>query len=202
MFDGQEIGGISGDKQSRLLRFSLNGEFVLIGCKDNQIFLWDWRIHDEPKRLTLPSYTTMEIAVQYNMAYTCSRNNEVCKIDLDSLKVTPVSQGPNPSCMKMVVLPKRDTILAGIVTDSVLIYSELSSWRKFRYKYDHPQDSVIIAIDITKDGKFALTGSNLGTISLVNLGSSKVVQKFNNTESGEGVRLISMLPNDLNFIIV
>ncbi|XP_046863829.1 uncharacterized WD repeat-containing protein alr2800-like isoform X2 [Xenia sp. Carnegie-2017] len=202
LLKGREIYGISGDKQSRLVRFNYNDELVLIGCKDNHIFLWDWQNHDQPKRLTLPSYTTMEIAFQYNMAYTCSRNNEVCKIDLDSLNVTPVSQGPNPSCMKMVVLPKGEAILAGIVTDSVFIYWELSSWREIRYKADHPQDSIITAIDITSDGKFALTGSSLGTISLVNLGTSKVVQKFNNTESGEGVRLISMLPNDLNFIIV
>ncbi|XP_046845637.1 apoptotic protease-activating factor 1-like [Xenia sp. Carnegie-2017] len=216
--DGKEIRGISGDKQARLVRFDLDDKLVLIGCKDNQIFLWDWKNDDKAKRLTLPSYTTMEIAFQKNLkqiedtgkscsvvsatAFTCSRNNEVCKIDLNSLKATFVSQGPNPSCMKMVVLPKGDAILAGIVTDSVFIYWELSSWREIRYKADHPQNSVITAIDITKDGKFALTGSSLGTISLVNLGSSKVVQKFNNTESGEGVRLISMLPNDLNFIIV
>ncbi|XP_046844973.1 uncharacterized protein LOC124438807 isoform X2 [Xenia sp. Carnegie-2017] len=202
LIDGKEIRGISGDKQSRLVRFDLDNKLVLIGCKDNQIFLWDWKNDDKAKRLTLPSYTTMEIAFQENMAYTCSRNNEVCKIDLNSLKVTFVSQGPNPSCMKMVVLPKGDAILAGIVTDNVFIYWELSSWREIRYKADHPQDSVITAIDITKDGKFVLTGSSLGTISLVNLGTSKVVQKFNNTESGEGVRLISMLSNDLSFIIV
>ncbi|XP_046844013.1 uncharacterized WD repeat-containing protein alr2800-like isoform X2 [Xenia sp. Carnegie-2017] len=202
LLNGREICGISGDKQSRLVRFNFNGELVLIGCKDNHIFVWDWHNHDVPKRVMLPTFTTVEIAWENNIVYTCSRKNEICQIDMETLKVSPVTQGPNTSCSKWVILPKGEAILAGILRDSVFIYWELSSWREIIYKADHPQDSIITAIDITSDGKFALTGSSLGTISLVNLGTSKVVQKFNNTESGEGVRLISMLPNDLSFIIV
>ena len=76
----------------------------------------------------------MEISCDGNVIYTCSRNNEVCKIDLSSFQTSIISRGPNPSCTSMVILPAGEAILSGITTDNVFIYWELSSWREIRYK--------------------------------------------------------------------
>ena len=131
---GSEITGIEGDKQSRLVRFSPDGVVVIIGCKNDRIFIWDWQNYDVPiKCIILPAFTTMEIACDRNMIYTCSRNNDVCQFDLGSLQPSTISQGPNPTCTSMVILPDGEAILSGITTYSVFIYWELSSWREIRY---------------------------------------------------------------------
>ena len=58
------------------------------------------------------------------------------------------------------------------------------------------------AIDITSNGKLALSGSSSGTISLVNLESSKVIQTFANDQHGVGIRLVSVLKDDESFAFV
>ena len=134
MEHGNEISSIKGDKQSRLVRLNPDGVLVIIGCKNDQIFIWDWQNYDVAiKCIILPAFTTMEIACDKNMIYTCSRNNEVCQIDLRSLRASTISQGPNPKCTSMVILPDGEAILSGITTYSVFIYWELSSWREIQY---------------------------------------------------------------------
>ena len=76
----------------------------------------------------------MEISCVRDVIYTCSRNNEVCQVDLSSFQTSLISNGPNPSCTSMVILPAGEAILSGITTDNVFIYWELSSWREIRYK--------------------------------------------------------------------
>ena len=66
----------------------------------------------------------------------------------------------------------------------------------------HSDDSIVTAIDITSNGKLALSGSSSGTISLVNLESFKVIQTFVNGQFGVGIRLVSVLRNDANFVFV
>lgn len=66
----------------------------------------------------------------------------------------------------------------------------------------HSDDSIVTAIDITSNGKFALTGSCSGTLSLVNLESSEIVQTFAKTEAGVGIRLVSLLSDDDRFVFV
>ncbi len=43
MEHGNEISSIKGDKQSRLVRFNPDGVLVIIGCKNDRIFIWDWQ---------------------------------------------------------------------------------------------------------------------------------------------------------------
>ena len=66
----------------------------------------------------------------------------------------------------------------------------------------HSDDSIVTAIDITSNGKFALTGSCSGTLSLVNLESSEIVQTFTKAKAGVGIRLVSMLNDDVRFVFV
>ena len=66
----------------------------------------------------------------------------------------------------------------------------------------HSDDSIVTAIDITSNGKFALTGSCSGTLSLVNLESSEIVQRFTKAKAGVGIRLVSMLNDDVRFVFV
>ncbi len=66
----------------------------------------------------------------------------------------------------------------------------------------HPDDSIITAIDITSNGKLVLSGSSSGTITLVNLESSNVVQTFAKTETGAGIRFVNVLSDDARFVIV
>ena len=107
----------------------------MIGCKDNHLFIWYWQNHDVPiKCIVLPAFTTMEISCVRDMIYTCSRNNEVCQVDLSSFQTSLISHGPNPSCTSMVILPAGEAILSGIATDNVFIYWELSSSREILYK--------------------------------------------------------------------
>ena len=47
-----------------------------------------------------------------------------------------------------------------------------------------------------------MSGSSSGTMSLVNLESSNVVQTFANGQSGVGIRLVSVLRNDASFVFV
>ncbi|XP_028408749.1 apoptotic protease-activating factor 1-like isoform X2 [Dendronephthya gigantea] len=204
MESGNETNVIEGDKQARFVCFSPEGELVLIGCKDDRFFMWNWKKYDVPiKCVKLPAFTTMAIACDRNLVYTCGRNSEVCQIDRSSsLQATAISTGPNPNCTSMVILPSGAAVLSGIPTYSVFIYWELSSWREIRYDAGHPDESIVTAIDITSDGKLALSGSSSGTISLVNLESSNVVQTFTKTESGDGIRLLRILRDDNNFVVV
>ena len=66
----------------------------------------------------------------------------------------------------------------------------------------HSDDSIVTAIDITSNGKFALSGSSSGTLSLMNLESSKIVQSFAKTEDGIGIRLVSVLRSHDSFVFV
>ena len=66
----------------------------------------------------------------------------------------------------------------------------------------HPDDSIVTAIDITSNGKFVLTGSSSGTLSLVDLECSKISQTFPNTESGVGIRFVCVLSDNARFVVV
>ena len=83
--------------------------------------------------ISLPAFTTMDIACDRNIIYTCSRNMEVYQIDLASLEVSRFSQGPYPNCTSMVVSPDGEAILCGITTESSFIYWELSTRREIKY---------------------------------------------------------------------
>ena len=61
---------------------------------------------------------------------------------------------------------------------------------------------MVTAIDITSNGQFALTGSNSGTLSLMNLESSQIVQVFEKTKDGAGIRLVSVLKDDASFVFI
>ncbi|XP_028393317.1 apoptotic protease-activating factor 1-like isoform X2 [Dendronephthya gigantea] len=211
---GSDISGIERpDNQPRIVRFSPDGKLVVVGCNDDQVFIWDWRNYDVPLMcITLPVFTTMEIAPAFatmdeardkNMIKTCSRNMEVFLIDLKTQQVVQnICQGPCPKCTSMVVLPDAQAILSGIPTDSSFIYWELTTSREIRYNAGHPRDSVVTAIDITSNGKLALSGSSSGTMSLMDLESSNIVQTFQKTQSGASVRLVSILKDDERFVFV
>ena len=120
MLDGNEITGIELDNKAVLVRFCTDGRLVIIGCEDERVVIWDWQNYDKKRVVTLPSpFTTFaEIACEGNIIYTCSRNMKVCQIDLGSLEVSAVRQGPYPNCAPMVVLPGGDRILFGLVQHS------------------------------------------------------------------------------------
>ena len=126
---------IEQNNEPRIVRFSSDGTLVIIGCNNNHIFIWDWKNSDVPlKFVALPAFTTMDIVCDGNMIYTCSRNMEVCQIDLlDSPKVSTFSQGPYPDCTSMVFLPDGDAILSGITTENSFVFWELSSSREVKY---------------------------------------------------------------------
>ncbi|CAB4006811.1 WD40 repeat domain-containing [Paramuricea clavata] len=132
------------------------------------------------------------------MTYTCSEDATVCQIDLGSLKVSTVCQGRIP----VVITPDGKAILFRKVSDNSLIYYEFSTDSVVAYIEGHPDASIITAIDITTDGKLVLSGSSSGTISLVDLKSSNVVQTFGVTEAGVGIRLVSVLSDVAHFVFV
>ncbi|CAB3984226.1 WD40 repeat domain-containing [Paramuricea clavata] len=137
LLDGSEITGIELDNKAKLVRFSLDGRLVIIGCYDrhsyisSKVSIWDWQKNDV-KCVTLPSFRkTTEITCDGNMIYTCSRKMEVCQIDLRSLKVSNIRRGPYPNCTPMVVLPDGKAILSGKLGDSSFIFWELSTDKQF-----------------------------------------------------------------------
>ena len=125
MLDGNEITGIELDNKAELVRFCTDGRLVIIGCEDERVVIWDWQNYDKKRVVTLPSpFTTFaEIACEGNIIYTCSRNMKVCQIDLGSLEVSTVRQGPYPNCTPVVVLPDGNTVLLGS-----LDYSGFAEW--------------------------------------------------------------------------
>ena len=126
MLDGNEITGIELDNKAELVRFNTDGRLVIIGCEDERVVIWDWQNYDKKRVITLPSpFTTFaEIACEGNIIYTCSRNMKVCQIDLGSLEISAVRQGPYPNCTPVVVLPDGKTVLWGLLDDS-----GLAEWR-------------------------------------------------------------------------
>ena len=137
MLNGREINGIDRDNNEALIvRFSSDGKLVIIGCNNNDVFIWDWQKYDAPlKCVSLPllAFTTIEIACGRNVIYTCSRNLEVCEVNVDSLDVSIISQGPNPTCTSMVVLPDGRAVLCVLTTSSSFIYWELQTCREIKY---------------------------------------------------------------------
>ena len=132
--DGSEIAKNDQNNEPRIVRFNSEGRLVIIGCNNNHIFIWDWKNSDVPlQRIVLPAFTTMDIACEGNMIYTCSRNVEVCQIDLGSLKVSTFSQGPYPDCTSMVVLPDGKAVLSGITSENSFISWELPSRREIKH---------------------------------------------------------------------
>ena len=131
LLDGNEITGIELDNKAVLVRFSTDGRLVIIGCEDERVVIWDWQNYDKKRVVTLPSpFTTFaEIACEGNIIYTCSRNMKVCQIDLGSLEVSAVRQGPYPNCTPVVVLPDGKTVLLGVLTDSGFAEWKLSPKR-------------------------------------------------------------------------
>ena len=204
MDDGKNKAVTEAVRESGLVRFNPSGELVVIGCMNDQVCIWDWQNRGaRPIKVTIPTFTTTEIACDHNVVYTCTRHDEVYIVDPASLEVTRISQGPNTCCTSMVILPHGEAILAGIVTSNSFIYWEMSTRREIRHDTGHSRDSIVTAIDITSDGKLALSGSSSGTISLVNLESFQVVQTFASTRpEGVGIRLVSVLGNDASFVVV
>ena len=137
MLNGREINGIDRDNnEARIVRFSSDGKLVIIGCNNNDVFIWDWQKYDVPlKCVSLPllAFSTIEIACGRNVIYTCSRNLEVCEVNVDSLDVSTISQGPNPTCTSMVVLPDGRAVLCGLTTSSSCIFWELQTCREIKY---------------------------------------------------------------------
>ncbi len=134
MFNGKEITEIGSDNQPELVRFSSDGTQVVIGCYDNRVFIWDWQNRNAIlKTVILPTSRTVEIACDDNMIYTCNSKMGVCKIDLGSLKISSVCQGPYPNCRPVVVLPDGKAMLSGILQDSSFIYYEPSTNREIKY---------------------------------------------------------------------
>jgi WD40 repeat protein len=135
LLDGNEITGIKLDNKAVLVRFSSDGRLVIIGCEDERVFIWDWQNYDGKRVVTLPSsFTTFaEIACEGNIIYTCSRNMKVCQIDLGSLEVSAVRQGPYPNCTPVVVLPDGKTVLLGSLKHCGFIRWRLSANGYFIY---------------------------------------------------------------------
>ena len=135
MHDGNEITGIELDNKAVLVRFCTDGRLVIIGCEDERVVIWDWQNYDKKRVVTLPSsFTTFaEIACEGNIIYTCSRNMKVCQIDLGSLEVSAVRQGPYPNCTPVVVLPDGKTVLLESLDDSGLVKWELPANKQFLY---------------------------------------------------------------------
>jgi WD40 repeat protein len=134
LLDGNEITGIELDNKAELVRFSSDARLVIIGCDDKRVVIWEWQNYDGKWVVTLPSsFTTFaEIACEGNIIYTCSRNMKVCQIDLGSLKVSTVRQGPYPNCTPMVVLPDGKVILRGTLEDSGFSRWKLLTNNSFR----------------------------------------------------------------------
>ena len=133
MLDGNEITGIELDNKAVLVRFCTDGRLVIIGCEDERVVIWDWQNYDKKRVVTLPSpFTTFaEIACEGNIIYTCSRNMKVCQIDLGSLEVSAVRQGPYPNCTPVVVLPDGKTVLLGLLDNSGLVKWKRSCNKQF-----------------------------------------------------------------------
>ena len=134
MLDSSEITGIELDTTTaKLVRFSSDGRLVIIGCDDDdsEVFIWDWQ-KNYLKCVNSSFGKTTEITCDGNMIYTCGRSMEVCQIDLGSLKVSTVRQGPYPNYTPMVVLPDGEAILSGELGDSSFIFWELSTVEQFR----------------------------------------------------------------------
>ena len=66
----------------------------------------------------------------------------------------------------------------------------------------HPDDSIVTAIDTTSNGKFILSGSSSGTLSLVDLDCPEISQTLAKTESGVGIRFVCLLGDDVRFVFV
>ena len=111
-----------------IVRFSFDGMQVIIGCKDNQLFIWDWQNRDASlKKVILPALDTLEIACDSNMIYTCSRNLHVCKINLESQQVSNVCQGlPAP-----IISPNGKTVICGVTNE--FICWDISAERCVKY---------------------------------------------------------------------
>ena len=135
LLDGNEITGIELDNKAELVLFCTDGRLVIIGCEDERVVIWDWQNYDKKRVVTLPSpFTTFaEIACEGNIIYTCSRNMTVCQIDLGSLEVSAVRQGPYPNCTPVVVLPDGKTVLLGSLDDSGLAEWGFSANEQFLY---------------------------------------------------------------------
>ncbi len=132
LLNGSEINGIDNVKGTQIVRFSSDGTQVIVGCKNERVFIWNWQNRDAPlKSVIFPAfkYPTMEITCDGNMIYTCSRDMDVCQIDLGSLKVSTVRQGG----FRSVVFPDGKAILSGISTGGSFIYRELSSGHEIKY---------------------------------------------------------------------
>ena len=66
----------------------------------------------------------------------------------------------------------------------------------------HPDDSIVTAVDIASNGKFTLTGSSSGTLSLVDLECCKIFQTFAKSKSGFGIRFVCLLSDNVRFVFV
>ena len=122
------------DNGARIVRFSSDGRQVIIGCRDDRVFIWDWQNHDVPlKSVTLPAVRTVEITCDGNMIYTCSKDTTVCQIDLGSPEVSTVCHGPYSDRIPVVITPDGKAILSGKVSDNSLIYHEFSTDSEVAY---------------------------------------------------------------------
>ena len=199
LHDGSEIDRISCDGTAGIVRFSSDGLQVIIGCESYCVFIWDWKKRGASfERIILPAFRTVELACEGNMVYTCSRNMHVCEIDVGSLKASTF----RPGIAMPVVLPNGKALLYGTLQDNLLVRWVFSTGCETQHDTGHCDDSIVTAIDITSNGKLALTGSSSGTLSLVDLESFQKSRTFQKTEPQVGIRFVCILRDDIRFVFV
>ena len=126
--NGSDINEIDIDGTPVIVRFSFDGVQVIIGCKDNHLFIWDWQKRDASLiNVLLPALHTVEIACDSNMIFTCSRDMHVCKINLRSLQVSNVCQG----LPALIISPNGKTVISGIRNEFII--RDISTRRNVKY---------------------------------------------------------------------
>ena len=125
MSNGSEINEIDSDAKPRIVRFSSDALQVIIGCEYNRVRIWDWqKCPASLKEVLLPVFCTLEIACDQNVLYTCSTDMHVCKISLNSLKMSTVRQGlPVP-----IILPYGNGILLGSLYNNKFLHWEIPTF--------------------------------------------------------------------------
>ena len=197
--DGSVCNKIDIDNKTlvEFVRFSSSGEQVVIGCNDSCVFTWDLQ---QPgafwKKVILPSFDIVEIAFEESMIYTCSSDMHVCEINLGSGQVSTVRQG----LAATVISPNGETVIRGKM-NKIICWDVLTNVEN-KYNAGHPDDSIVTAVDFTSNGKFTLTGSSSGTLSLFDLECSEISQTFAKTASGVGIRFVCVLSDNDRFVLV
>ncbi|XP_078689363.1 uncharacterized protein LOC144920864 [Branchiostoma floridae x Branchiostoma belcheri] len=156
---------------------SQDSRLVVSGGWDNLVLLWNAKKGRCVRKLVHVSYGIASVVFCKQSILACARDNVACRWDglaADDQTKRTVVRGPGARWLSYpaVMLSNEEKIMSGCPEDERFRQWDKTGRQSFG-NCGHPSGSVLTALAVSCDGKTLVSASTVGTITALNLSSSR-----------------------------